>query len=108
MTSIRLVAVGLVVLCEGRQNYCRGTRDRKSTRLNSSHLGISYAVFCLKKKKKQKHSSDEYHCYSHFSLKKYNKDRMRDILIVGALHAQDFRFECGGTVELGRDSVPYH
>src|SRR5437899_5042013 len=29
-------------------------RDRKSTRLNSSHLGISYAVFCLKKKKKTK------------------------------------------------------
>src|SRR5438045_9799671 len=30
----------------------RWKRDRKSTRLNSSHLGISYAVFCLKKKKK--------------------------------------------------------
>src|SRR5262245_64448773 len=30
------------------------TLDRKSTRLNSSHLGISYAVFCLKKKKKKK------------------------------------------------------
>src|SRR5215831_8306889 len=29
----------------------RASRDRKSTRLNSSHLGISYAVFCLKKKK---------------------------------------------------------
>src|SRR5437899_9291846 len=29
------------------------TPDRKSTRLNSSHLGISYAVFCLKKKKKK-------------------------------------------------------
>src|SRR5438045_5314980 len=29
-------------------------KDRKSTRLNSSHLGISYAVFCLKKKKKNK------------------------------------------------------
>src|ERR1039457_1930309 len=29
-------------------------RDRKSTRLNSSHLVISYAVFCLKKKKKKK------------------------------------------------------
>src|SRR2546426_2674696 len=28
------------------------SRDRKSTRLNSSHLVISYAVFCLKKKKK--------------------------------------------------------
>src|ERR1039458_7139658 len=27
-----------------------GSKDRKSTRLNSSHLGISYAVFCLKKK----------------------------------------------------------
>src|SRR5258705_1881864 len=31
--------------------------DRKSTRLNSSHLGISYAVFCLKKKKTQRHSA---------------------------------------------------
>src|SRR5690349_23961046 len=30
------------------------TRDRKSTRLNSSHVEISYAVFCLKKKKKKK------------------------------------------------------
>src|SRR5438067_3773396 len=29
----------------------RGARDRKSTRLNSSHVSISYAVFCLKKKK---------------------------------------------------------
>src|SRR5437870_10127828 len=29
-----------------------GVRDRKSTRLNSSHVAISYAVFCLKKKKK--------------------------------------------------------
>src|SRR5437899_8029220 len=32
-------------------------RDRKSTRLNSSHLGISYAVFCLKKKKKNKENT---------------------------------------------------
>src|SRR5437870_7054654 len=30
-------------------------RDRKSTRLNSSHVAISYAVFCLKKKKTSKH-----------------------------------------------------
>src|SRR5688500_19697697 len=30
-----------------------GRRDRKSTRLNSSHLVISYAVFCLKKKRKE-------------------------------------------------------
>src|SRR2546421_4299505 len=33
--------------------------DRKSTRLNSSHDQISYAVFCLKKKKKQTHSALE-------------------------------------------------
>src|SRR5690242_4219739 len=31
-----------------------GSEDRKSTRLNSSHMSISYAVFCLKKKKKAK------------------------------------------------------
>src|SRR5437870_8834365 len=36
----------------------RHTLDRKSTRLNSSHVAISYAVFCLKKKKKQKNKID--------------------------------------------------
>src|SRR5256885_5021835 len=35
-----------------RADRCRGG-DRKSTRLNSSHLVISYAVFCFKKKKNQ-------------------------------------------------------
>src|SRR2546426_5399919 len=34
-----------------RPKRASATRDRKSTRLNSSHLVISYAVFCLKKKK---------------------------------------------------------
>src|ERR1035441_5061298 len=34
----------------GRRVTLAGSIDRKSTRLNSSHLGISYAVFCLKKK----------------------------------------------------------
>src|SRR5690348_18450409 len=38
----------------GSGKYGRG-RDRKSTRLNSSHPSISYAVFCLKKKKIQKY-----------------------------------------------------
>src|SRR5947209_16442565 len=33
-----------------RASGCFGKRDRKSTRLNSSHANISYAVFCLKKK----------------------------------------------------------
>src|SRR3712207_8149027 len=36
-----------------------GGSDRKSTRLNSSHANISYAVFCLKKKKKQQTKSGQ-------------------------------------------------
>src|SRR5947208_9019646 len=39
------------------QPEARGTTDRKSTRLNSSHQIISYAVFCLKKKKKRYNKS---------------------------------------------------
>src|SRR5438445_12974135 len=38
---------------ENVEHRC-GVEDRKSTRLNSSHANISYAVFCLKKKKKKK------------------------------------------------------
>src|SRR5947207_11632767 len=45
----RLGAVG--------EEHRAGLRDRKSTRLNSSHTVISYAVFCLKKKKKNTVSS---------------------------------------------------
>src|SRR5690349_23265619 len=41
-----------------------GLVDRKSTRLNSSHVEISYAVFCLKKKKKKK---------------RYSNSRIRDV-----------------------------
>src|ERR1039458_8626538 len=51
---------GVIVHELGPHKICRTeptlkTTDRKSTRLNSSHLGISYAVFCLKKKT-QKHT----------------------------------------------------
>src|SRR5215467_6372241 len=43
--------------CAGPEGAGRpGSQDRKSTRLNSSHLVISYAVFCLKKKKKKKYN----------------------------------------------------
>src|SRR5688572_31889556 len=48
-----------------KRGYAR-TLDRKSTRLNSSHSQISYAVFCLKKKKKQKTNIHEF---------RKNKDR---------------------------------
>src|SRR5207249_9283481 len=48
----------LTVECACATNLRRSTQpeaeDRKSTRLNSSHVSISYAVFCLKKKKKHK------------------------------------------------------
>src|SRR5262245_65316026 len=40
-------------------------QDRKSTRLNSSHLGISYAVFCLKKKKKKNTHVTSYTRFDH-------------------------------------------
>src|SRR5204862_8244914 len=40
---------GFAERLQGRRHH---RRDRKSTRLNSSHVEISYAVFCLKKKKK--------------------------------------------------------
>src|SRR2546426_6957554 len=43
---------GLEVKYAAGQPYVGVLQDRKSTRLNSSHLVISYAVFCLKKKKK--------------------------------------------------------
>src|SRR5262245_62761878 len=44
--------------------------DRKSTRLNSSHLGISYAVFCLKKKKKQNYMDKHTHTQERNALLK--------------------------------------
>src|SRR5437773_7484353 len=44
-----LVLVTIVLVCS-----LLARADRKSTRLNSSHITISYAVFCLKKKKKEK------------------------------------------------------
>src|SRR5207244_12252146 len=50
----RPLAAPVALRARSRARGCRGrSRDRKSTRLNSSHQIISYAVFCLKKKKKQ-------------------------------------------------------
>src|SRR5256885_10173515 len=50
----------------------RNVRDRKSTRLNSSHLVISYAVFCLKKKKK-KYIRDRLSDYNHTATRSTHK-----------------------------------
>src|SRR3712207_7326174 len=49
----RRPAIGARRRCAG-QRAPRDREDRKSTRLNSSHANISYAVFCLKKKKELK------------------------------------------------------
>src|SRR5690349_23094067 len=45
---------GQVALVQDSHDDLFAVEDRKSTRLNSSHVEISYAVFCLKKKKKKK------------------------------------------------------
>src|SRR5436853_5967679 len=47
----RAVPVVGDVMVDDEERARSSSSDRKSTRLNSSHLGISYAVFCLKKKK---------------------------------------------------------
>src|SRR2546426_4549197 len=73
INSIGFPSGSLIQYCRLESNPCLGDavisspraassrrvadRDRKSTRLNSSHLVISYAVFCLKKKKKKKITS---------------------------------------------------
>src|SRR5258708_7109198 len=51
-----------------RSSIRRSMRDRKSTRLNSSHQIISYAVFCLKKKKKHLHTSPQIRCHRSLSF----------------------------------------
>src|SRR2546426_7189069 len=55
VTAHFLLVLGVVAPDAEDAAHRKGLRgDRKSTRLNSSHLVISYAVFCLKKKKKQR------------------------------------------------------
>src|SRR5690242_8452301 len=51
-TGLPLIVIAVLVGLVIGYVLVRSSRDRKSTRLNSSHMSISYAVFCLKKKKK--------------------------------------------------------
>src|SRR5256885_8413756 len=60
-------------------------RDRKSTRLNSSHLVISYAVFCLKKKNKHIHVSLAYPIL------------LRDVLFI--IHTRSWTLLCSTPVD---------
>src|SRR5690242_21042246 len=58
--DVGIVGTKLVV---GLEDVHEPDGDRKSTRLNSSHMSISYAVFCLKKKKKRQNDKT-YNCKS--------------------------------------------
>src|SRR5437660_2834033 len=53
VTEERSKGPGQLDAHEPEQQHPRSHEDRKSTRLNSSHVAISYAVFCLKKKTKK-------------------------------------------------------
>src|SRR5207245_8187396 len=52
-TCVSAVAPPTCAVCSSAGSRSRSASDRKSTRLNSSHGSISYAVFCLKKKNKK-------------------------------------------------------
>src|SRR5436309_11290061 len=61
--GVQTLCARVVGMTDEKPPLSGAVRDRKSTRLNSSHVKISYAVFCLKKKKKkqtpQNHSTYE-------------------------------------------------
>src|SRR5438034_742003 len=62
-TSVRLAVLALARSTASRTLVLLRRADRKSTRLNSSHTVISYAVFCLKKKKTKKNETKiRYNC----------------------------------------------
>src|SRR5437764_11118341 len=61
-------AVAVLVVLAAEYGY-GSNGDRKSTRLNSSHRCISYAVFCLKKKKKTTKTEYAYHKHRKYSHK---------------------------------------
>src|SRR5262245_65106579 len=64
-----VVSLGLEQVGRKRDYFGAHTyQDRKSTRLNSSHLGISYAVFCLKKKKQKTEQTSESNAKHHIKI----------------------------------------
>src|SRR5690625_5590274 len=61
--ALTYAVMGVIAAMVGANLQAMLQQDRKSTRLNSSHVAISYAVFCLKKKKTEdddrRHSQDK-------------------------------------------------
>src|SRR5699024_12267184 len=75
MTSARSASVRV----SAYSDTLTDAEDRKSTRLNSSHVSISYAVFCLKKKKKKTHNK---HADQYTHNKTMTPDNTRMILLL--------------------------
>src|SRR5256885_8470590 len=79
-----------------RASRPRWTTDRKSTRLNSSHLVISYAVFCLKKKKNHRlHPLISHPSLAPLPLFNLHGTRSLHVTVTTVQahpHAQEFRF----------------
>src|ERR1022692_3383687 len=86
-TSSSLTSYTSLCSTEGRRSET-WRRDRKSTRLNSSHLVISYAVFCLKKK----HNPPDLECEKEATLQ-----RARVAIIQAGLGESVFFFFFNGT-----------
>src|SRR2546421_891087 len=65
----KTVALNFFIHDPFTREYASRVKDRKSTRLNSSHDQISYAVFCLKKKNTRLNSSHDQISYADFCLR---------------------------------------
>src|SRR5258707_2640915 len=89
----------------GRQG--RACEDRKSTRLNSSHANISYAVFCLKKKKKTKAKSSG-HNTTHVLYVEPTLLRLQELVPIMGMseNVRQIGLQVGGSDVL--DVVPVH
>src|SRR5690606_40296256 len=60
VSMVTCAITGIRVFDCSKWSKIAASEDRKSTRLNSSHVKISYAVFCLKKKIQEEHKLEEY------------------------------------------------
>src|SRR5256885_6459495 len=69
--------------------------DRKSTRLNSSHLVISYAVFCLKKKKNKKiHIHNDMRKFKSTPTASYYTDKLSTLTHAQYIRLSSLPYEC--------------
>src|SRR3712207_3244733 len=87
--------------------------DRKSTRLNSSHANISYAVFCLKKKKKLSHISIHsssvllsFFFFNDTATTEIYTLSLHDALPISCIHAHIVHIHIGATIVAGQVHWP--